>query len=544
MTFQSELHYNVDSVVIRDHQLFGFGWLFLAYQSVRSLHLELHLTDGDQQVFSVDYNKPRDDVASAFPGNPYADRSGFLFYGAWRGAALSQLVLVVETEGGKIESIPLPQQIESLVHDEAVVNSVARTYLLNKAKDYILRGRFRALWRKGMHHLKAAPDVSGGSLRRLVECVKSSPGRSLCVVVDHSVGGWANIYRERLIKQKIADGEGVLLFTYHIPSLQFMLELRGYGKPLRYAFQDVMVLFELLTHISPTEIFYNNGVSFAQPELIPELLMSIKRHHGAALRFALHDYFLICPSHFLLNDRGRYCTVPSIAECQRCLAINHEGFVSLFAARDIEQWRAEWGKSLELADEIICFSDASRALLLKAYPMLRQEQLTTRPHEIDCPGGQALDCDWSGTLHIGVIGQIGRHKGAQVVGGLSHRIAERGLAITITVIGVLEAEYNKSVLSETGPYERDRLVDAVAKSGANLFLFPSIWPETFSYVTAELIQLSVPLVCFDLGAPAERVRNYRYGTVIPFNGNTDRLLDNLIATHQRYVDSRNGVAEV
>jgi glycosyltransferase involved in cell wall biosynthesis len=41
-----------------------------------------------------------------------------------------------------------------------------------------------------------------------------------------------------------------------------------------------------------------------------------------------------------------------------------------------------------------------------------------------------------------------------------------------------------------------------------MFLFPSIWPETFSYVVAEMIALGLPIVAFDLGAPAERLRTY------------------------------------
>jgi glycosyltransferase involved in cell wall biosynthesis len=45
-----------------------------------------------------------------------------------------------------------------------------------------------------------------------------------------------------------------------------------------------------------------------------------------------------------------------------------------------------------------------------------------------------------------------------------------------------------------------------------LCLLPSIWPETFSYVTQELMSLGVPLVCFDLGAPAECVRHIAVAT--------------------------------
>ena len=46
------------------------------------------------------------------------------------------------------------------------------------------------------------------------------------------------------------------------------------------------------------------------------------------------------------------------------------------------------------------------------------------------------------------------------------------------------------------------------QTGINMFFFPSVWPETFSYVVAEMIALGLPIVAFDLGAPAERLRSY------------------------------------
>ena len=43
---------------------------------------------------------------------------------------------------------------------------------------------------------------------------------------------------------------------------------------------------------------------------------------------------------------------------------------------------------------------------------------------------------------------------------------------------------------------------------------PSIWPETFCYVAEELIRLGMPVAAFDLGAPAERLRDYPAGLVL------------------------------
>jgi hypothetical protein len=41
-----------------------------------------------------------------------------------------------------------------------------------------------------------------------------------------------------------------------------------------------------------------------------------------------------------------------------------------------------------------------------------------------------------------------------------------------------------------------------------MIFIPSICPETFSYTTQEAINMEINVACFDLGAPAERLKNY------------------------------------
>jgi glycosyltransferase involved in cell wall biosynthesis len=48
----------------------------------------------------------------------------------------------------------------------------------------------------------------------------------------------------------------------------------------------------------------------------------------------------------------------------------------------------------------------------------------------------------------------------------------------------------------------------------DIFMIPSIWPETFSYTTQEIMMMEMPLMVFNLGAPAERVKNYNNGYII------------------------------
>ena len=42
---------------------------------------------------------------------------------------------------------------------------------------------------------------------------------------------------------------------------------------------------------------------------------------------------------------------------------------------------------------------------------------------------------------------------------------------------------------------------------------PSVCPETYSYVTDEIMAMDMPIVVFGIGAPAERVARYTRGAV-------------------------------
>jgi glycosyltransferase involved in cell wall biosynthesis len=88
------------------------------------------------------------------------------------------------------------------------------------------------------------------------------------------------------------------------------------------------------------------------------------------------------------------------------------------------------------------------------------------------------------------------------------RIDRDHLDIRVVVIGEVDIGLASERLKVTGVYRRDDLVDLIEAHGVNLLFFPSICPETFSYVTEEMILLGLPVVAFDLGAPGERLKSY------------------------------------
>jgi glycosyltransferase involved in cell wall biosynthesis len=194
--------------------------------------------------------------------------------------------------------------------------------------------------------------------------------------------------------------------------------------------------------------------------------------------------------------------------------VNPHGFTSLFNG-DIQQWRNVWRGVIRSADKIIAFSEASASLLQKAFPdSIQTGVLQIQPHEVTYLQGQVINPNGGECLVIGIVGQIGLHKGAQVVRDLAAEIRRQDGTERIAVIGTLEINADRTIVSETGPYIHDNLADEIRRSGANLMLLPSIWPETFSYVAQEMIELGLPLVCFNWGAPAERIRAYPKGYLL------------------------------
>jgi len=222
----------------------------------------------------------------------------------------------------------------------------------------------------------------------------------------------------------------------------------------------------------------------------------------------VHDYFVVCPSFVLLNADGRYCGIPDLAECAACMKCHQASYVNLSPPTEIGPWRAVWGRCLQAADEVRCFSNSTRQLLQRAYPGLDAGRISVMPHRVDYLPARLPRLDHAAPLVVGIIGQISAQKGALIVKDLLAQLGHDDPEARVVVIGTLDLALKSDRLRVTGTYRHEDLVDLIEANGINVFFFPSICPETFSYVTEEMIRLDVPIVAFDLGAPGERLRSY------------------------------------
>jgi glycosyltransferase involved in cell wall biosynthesis len=232
-----------------------------------------------------------------------------------------------------------------------------------------------------------------------------------------------------------------------------------------------------------------------------------------------------------MDYEGKYCDVPHINTCTSCLSKNKQEFTSLFLERDMPKWRSIWGSVLDYADQIVTFSDNSSKLLLKAYPQIDPARILIVRHKVTHLPDRMPKITNTYSLRIGVVGHIGFHKGSYFVQALAREIKRRDLDVKIVVIGSIETSCESLVVTQTGSYTHAVLPELIERTGVNVFLFSSICAETFSYVVEELVSMDLPIACFKLGAPSERLATYSKGRVLS-SMDSGVVLDDLITFHR------------
>jgi glycosyltransferase involved in cell wall biosynthesis len=528
------LKHAIDRLVISGRRVFGWGWAAHPAQAVKAVRLRIR-GDGWEKRLAAGAGLTRSDVEKEHPHLLDAGTSGFVVTGFITEAAPAQLALEVELADGRIAEFDVTHSAETLYahhHKRRQLGWVARSVWRR-----LKHGDIRGILRRARAQSYSAPSVDDMSIVEELLPVLRSCG-DLCVVFDHNMGGGSNQYRRGIVAARLAAGQSVLLCTYNLPTLDYRLVLSRPGHDEQvFRTSTFLVLDNILEDAPVTELFVNSPVSFDEPLLLADWLARTRAEHPKArLTVTAHDYFAVCPSFVLLNADGRYCGIPEISECNACLKRHQASYVALSPPTEIAPWRALWGRCLMAADEVRCFSQSTRELLLRAYPSLAPERITVVPHRVDYVPSRLPRFDPRAPLTIGIVGEISVQKGALVVQEMLALIERDHPDVRVVVIGTLDLANPSPRLRVTGRYRQSELADLAESHGVNMFFFPSIWPETFSYVVAEMAELRLPIVAFALGAPMERLRAYPMSRLVR-EVSAAAALEALVGFHRELADT-------
>lgn len=397
----------------------------------------------------------------------------------------------------------------------------------------VREGQWSALWDKLRRRLRPPPmqALSGAKIwERLSQPVSEGTAEPVHLHIAPALGGGARDVLERHLLSERSRGEMSVVLTLDALTGGMVVELHGAGGTSaeelpqnaagyttgreRYRLLDDLFEHRDWAAKCVRSIRLNSLVGFRDPEQLMASVAALSRDFAVPLTVEWHDHLLTCPRHMLLNEEGTYCAIPDVNACRRCLLSQPSSLPPGAAGGDIDNWRSQSGELLRSAAQVHVFSSASRDIIARSFGDEHGFKLFEQPHAMDYFTSAPVVIDQPADLHIGVIGRIGAHKGAQEVAALADEIKRLGDSARITVIGTLEARADKSVVQVGGVYRTEDLPRLIESTGINVILLPSICPETFSFVAHEVMAMHLPLLSFAIGAQGDAAAAYAKGKAI------------------------------
>lgn len=327
----------------------------------------------------------------------------------------------------------------------------------------------------------------------------------------HSMGGGAENWLSHRIDERREEGLASLVLRFG-GQFRFRLELHLSGQTTVVEAETLDLIKRILSPLRRRRIVYSCAVGDSTPIEIPEFLLSLTLEDGEGLEILFHDYFPISPSYTLINSDRVYVGHPDPDSPD---PVHHpmlpDGTIGTLA-----QWQQAWGRAIRRADRILTFSKDSAERVKATWPAAA-DHIEVRPHKLtfQIPVIDASGWKHSGPGVIGVLGGIGDVKGAKVVSDLSFWLHDKPHLPRLVVIGELDISYPRATsMTVTGRYHTSELVGLIEKHRITAWLMPSIWPETFSYTTHEMLATGLPVFTLDLGAQAEAARARPNGHVL------------------------------
>ncbi|MCW7478149.1 hypothetical protein ND856_12730 [Leptospira bandrabouensis] len=340
--------------------------------------------------------------------------------------------------------------------------------------------------------------------------------------VNHNWGGGTEKHVEDLVKCFREEDEFAIFFAKLTEDGIYIHEFLANGVTQSYffrynleinpisslIFKEPNTLFRLVCNIFKIDLIHfhhflhtGNLFSVISPFEVPYVV-------------TLHDYFSVCPTINLLNTKGVFCgaCLPNSDQsdeyfgCMRKLKL---------APKYLFEHRLLYLKVLKASKRIFIPSISMENYISKVFGSFPSLRVFEHGHEklvkVDGTKSIFLPEKYGKKLKILLLGNITDHKGLKIL---------KGICSEKKVLNFCEFELWGSTPSRIpnviyrGNYTQETIHQILTENQYDISLQLSITAESFSYTISELVQNRIPVICFNLGAQAERILRYKAGWVI------------------------------
>ncbi len=340
---------------------------------------------------------------------------------------------------------------------------------------------------------------------RLTFALWKSDGKPVLALVTHSVGGGT--------ERQVSEICEALDSTHHVVVIK---PAAGSQTKLYLENRSSFDGFDLSINIA-------NGLQFAQ--LLNTIgVGSVQLHHllghgpnvrsglaiaGIKFEFHLHDYHTLCPQITMTNEFHDYCGEPDAHGCNACIAKR-----PALGATDIANWRLYHEWAVLGASEVIAPSQDTAARMQRYHNVPSQVRYHEPAPTVAVPVPRSRQVTRSHPLRIVMIGVLAEHKGKhKVLDAIAATVAD-DLPLHFHLIGYLgltDGQMTNAMaarFSSTGWYKEHNLDRLIEEAEADVFLFASTAPETYSFTLTSAMKTGRPIVAPAHGAYTERLETY------------------------------------
>ena len=410
--------------------------------------------------------------------------------------------------------------------------------LLKKHPDY----------EKIVHSFIANDPARLGRMNIDISCLLRRPPKSTILCFSHGWGGGIDRYLSDRAEQLQSKGIDLLIATPADPgSLKARIAVHnGAMQSGRVTLvtapnlaridlvNDREVLRQFLLSCRTRHIEVHSTAGWSSDLL--KALPAFANFCGLEYQVMLHDYIPICPQIHLVDNSELYCGEKGTAQCDDCLrhcrVLPYRVHPNLASIGTINNWRSAYHNFLRSAARVSAPSVDTANRVQRYFSDI---QINVRPHKENLShiSQSAAPIQIGDRLRVVVIGAIVTHKGSQVLRSCAFDAARRDLPLDFVVVGYTndQALLTYPNVSVTGPYRDSDVSGILIAQRAHIAFLPSICPETYSYTLSIAVAAGFPVVAFDIGAPAERLRRSgKDHMLLPldFARHPDRINDCLI----------------
>jgi len=262
---------------------------------------------------------------------------------------------------------------------------------------------------------------------------------------------------------------------------------------------------------------------------LPLHLVGDLKIRNLATVLSIHDFTLFCRRpHLIETSTAEFCGYCQDSDrCNECLRdLDSDPFPTQ------EAYRRAGAEALRSAHTVIYPSK----FLQRQYGVLFPDHRGQTREKIIAPASsRSTSSRGKATrrMRVGFVGGAYTHKGGALIAPTMERVRTRFPDAGAFVYGNGERVHfrrlrRSSGIRVRGYYRPGMLASLLLRDQISIAVFPSIWPEAYALVVDECLSVGVPVVAFDHGAVADRLKEWGVGDLVPLRKGAEGLSDSVV----------------